>query len=355
VTISKRLQIVITVDPEIPVPPSHYGGIERIVYMLICGLIERGHKIHLFAHPQSKTPARLIPYRGRRSRSLVDTMLNALQIKNYVRKLGNVDIIHSFSRLAYLLFLMRSSIPKIQSYQRHITPRSIRLGTLLGDKTLTFAACSKCCASTADFVGGHWVVIPNGVPIASYQFNPIVPSDAPLVFLSRIERIKGAHTAIEVAKRKGRRLIIAGNHANSGIEHEYFIKEILPRCDGKMIQYVGPVDDIQKNKLLGKSYALLFPIEWEEPFGIVMVESLACGTPVIAFPIGAVPEVIKDKVTGFLCNSIGEMAEAVKQVSSVNRANCRRDVEERFSDKVITEEYERLYYSSLQNKEIKEN
>jgi len=336
-----------TVDPEIPVPPLHYGGIERIVDMLICGLAERGHQIHLFAHPQSKTPAKLIPYRGRHSGSLKDTLINALQIKDYIKTIGGVDIIHSFSRLAYLLFLLKSPIPKIQSYQRYITARSVYLGTLLAGRTLSFTACSRYCAGTADFAVGRWVIIPNGVSIDKYQFVPSVVSDAPLVFLGRIEKIKGVHTAIEVAKRTGRPLIIAGNHASSGKEYEYYAEEILPSCDGKLIRYVGAVDDIQKNELLGKALALIFPIEWDEPFGIVMVEALACGTPVVAFGKGAVPEIIKHKVTGFICNSINEMMEAIRQISYIKRSNCRTDTEERFSDRVIIEEYEDLYYSCL--------
>ncbi len=348
---NKNLRIVITVDPELPVPPLHYGGIERIVDMLICGLRERGHEIYLFAHPQSKTPAKLIPYGGKHSGSLRDTMLNALQIRSYIKKIGGVDIIHSFSRLAYFLLLMKSSIPKIQSYQRHITPRSIYWGIRLGGKTITFTACSRYCASTASFIGGRWVIIPNGVQIEKYQFNPMVANDAPLVFLGRIERIKGAHIAIEVAKRTGRQLIIAGNYAQEGNDREYFSKEILPHCDGEIIKYIGPVDDVGKNELLGRASALLFPIEWDEPFGIVMVEALACGTPVITFSRGAAPEVIKHKITGFICNSLGEMLEAVSNIALIERISCRRQVEEYFSDQVIIEAYETLYYSCIQRLE----
>ena len=346
----RTLNIVITVDPEIPVPPLYYGGIERIVDMLIRGLVNAGCQVSLFANHESRVPAALIPYVGRRSNSLKDAFRNALQIKNYIRQNEKIDILHSFSRLAYLAFIMKSAIPKIQSYQRHITPRSIFLAKRLAANNITFTACSKFCAGTADFMGGDWQVIPNGVNIEKYQFNAGVSSDAPLVFLGRITRVKGVHTAIALAKKTKRRLLIAGNHAQSGRDYEYFKNEVLPHCDQKTIEYIGEVNDIQKSELLATSWALLFPIEWDEPFGIVMVEALACGTPVIAFSRGAVPEVIKHKVTGFVCNSLAEMIDAVGMIPLIERINCRNDAQERFSDKVIIDAYLKLYDSCIHKK-----
>lgn len=129
---NRKLRIVMTVDPEIPVPPLLYGGIERIVDMLVCGFTKLGHEVHLFANPESSATAKVIPYKGRCSASLLDTLRNALQVKNYIQKIKRVDIVHSFSRLAYLLFIMKLPIPKVQSYQRNIAARSIRLALWLG-------------------------------------------------------------------------------------------------------------------------------------------------------------------------------------------------------------------------------
>ena len=339
----RKLRIVITVDPEIPVPPRYYGGIERIVDMLVSGLVKRGEEVHLFCHPESKTPAKIIPYRGRQSGSLKDTIRNAWQIKNYIKKIGGVDVVHSFSRLAYLLFILRSPLPKIQSYQRYITPRSVYLGMLVAGETIAFTSCSKFCASTADFMGGRWRVIPNGVVMSKYEFVPVVPANAPLMFLGRIERCKGPHIAIFVAQKTGRQLVIAGNHAERGKEYDYFKQEILPFCDGKQIKYVGAVDDSQKNELLGGAAALLFPIEWGEPFGIVMIEALACGTPVIAFNRGSSAEIVQDGVNGFVCNSREDMTGAVRKIEAIDRKACRRIAEERFSADVVVEEYLNLY------------
>lgn len=337
------VQIVMTVDPEIPVPPTHYGGIERIVDMLVRGLAQRGHDIHLFAHPESQVPAVLIPYRGLRSGSAHDTLVNTVQIWRHVARLDRVDVIHSFGRLAYLLPLLRSIIPKIQTYQRHVSARSVRLGRALAGGSLTLAACSRYCAGTAGRTAQDWTIVPNGVSADTYHFESSVGTEAPLVFLGRVERVKGAHTAIQVARRSGRRLVIAGNRSTAKEQGAYFDREIAPLCDGNDITYIGPVTDLQKNILLGRAAALLFPIEWGEPFGIVMVEALACGTPVIALNHGAVREVIEDGVTGFVCDSLPEMVEAVRRIPTLQRLRCRRSYELRFSDRVIVNQYEDLY------------
>ena len=348
----KRLNILITADPEIPVPPEHYGGIERIVDILVKGLICRGHKVYLFAHPGSATPAEIIPYNGKKSRSFAHTIQNALQVRRHLDSIGDIDIVHSFSRLAYLLFLAGSKVPKIQSYQRHITPKSIKLGSLLMGKTLSFTACSNFCISPLKRYKNKFKVIPNGVEVEKYNFVASVSTDAPLVFLGRIEKIKGPHIAIEAAKKTGKKLVIAGNHANSGKNYRYFKESILPQCDGKTIKYIGPVNDSQKNQLLGQAQALLFPIMWDEPFGIVMVEALACGTPVIAFNRGAVPEVVSHGKTGFICDPVNKMVEAVENLDKIKRFDCRKLAEKKFSDKIIVNKYENLYYDILKKHEF---
>jgi glycosyltransferase involved in cell wall biosynthesis len=336
-----------TVDPELAVPPRHYGGIERVVDMVARGLAARGHEIHLFANPTSTVPVNVAGYRGLRSGSVADTALNAWDVRRHIQRLGHVDVVHSFGRLAYLLPVLRHPVVKIQSYQRHVTPRSVRLARLLAGRGVSFSACSEACAAPARALGGRWFVIHNGVPLETYSFHATVAPDAPLVFLGRVERIKGAHTAIEVARRSERRLLIAGNRAASGPERDYFEREIAPHCDGKRIAYLGPQDDAQKNALLGSAAALLFPIEWEEPFGIVMAEALACGTPVIGTRRGAVPEVVDEGRTGFVCDSIDAMVAAVRRLPSLERHTCRAAVERQFSDQVIVGQYEAMYRTCL--------
>ena len=183
----------------------------------------------------------------------------------------------------------------------------------------------------------------NGVPLGTYTFRDRVEDDAPLAFLGRIERIKGTHTAIQIAQRSGRRLVIAGNIS----DNVYFEAEVRPHLSDR-IEYVGPVDDAQKNELLGNALAFLMPIEWEEPFGIVMAEALACGTPVIGTPRGAVPEVVKEGKTGFVHETVDRMAEAVGIVRTLDRAACRADCETRFSDRAIVDAYVGVYHERIE-------
>ena len=335
------LRIVITADPEIPVPPKHYGGIERIIDLLINGLRARGHHVTLFAHKASQVDCELVPYAGESGGTAFDLLRNAGQITRHIAQ-GPPDLVHSFGRLAYLLPLLPRSIPKLMSYQRHISSRSVRLGTSLARGSLRFSACSGGMLPTGPGIG-RWHVVHNAVPLDRYDFQANSDANAPLVFLGRVEFIKGAHLAIEVAQRCGKNLIIAGNVPQDPEHQNYFATQVRPHLDGSRIRYIGPVDDPQKNELLGQAAALLMPILWEEPFGIVMAEALACGTPVIGLKRGAVPEVVEDGVNGFVCDDVDGMLRAVEQLFGIDRLVCRRVAEHRFSGPVMTESYLRVY------------
>jgi glycosyltransferase involved in cell wall biosynthesis len=166
-----------------------------------------------------------------------------------------------------------------------------------------------------------------------------------LVFLGRVEEIKGAHLAIEIAKRAKVPLVIAGNVP---VEHRgWFDANIAPRIDGERVTYVGSVDDARKNKLLGSALALLMPVLWDEPFGIVMAEAMACGTPVLGLARGAVPEVIEHGVTGFVSEDLEGLVHAVGRVNKIDRAACRARVERLFSDAAVTEAYLAVYHDMV--------
>lgn len=324
-------------------PPRHYGGIERIVDMLAHGLVRRGHEVTLFAHMDSASAGRLVPWPGTRAASRADSLRNASKLATHIVA-RRYDVLHSFSRIAYLTPLLPLPIPKIMTYQRAVSPRTTRLGYALSRGTLSFTAISTWMMHAVAGIG-RWDMVPNGVPLDVYQFNEFVADDAPLVFLGRIEEIKGPHLAIDVARQAGRRLVIAGNipsEQRGWVEHN-----VLPHVDGHAVTYIGPVDDAQKSDLLGSAAALLMPILWDEPFGIVMAEAMACGTPVIGLKRGAVPEVVADGITGFVRTDVEGLVAAVRNLSRIDRIACRERVERLYSQDAVVEGYLAVYLARL--------
>ena len=336
------MKIALTADPELPVPPKLYGGIERMVDMIATGLSRRGHDVVVFANAESEPSVRLAPWPGRSSSSLRDTVRNAAMLAREIGS-GGFDLVHSFSRIAYLTPILGRPIPKIMSYQREITLRTVRLGLALARGSLSFTALGEAMIRRSQ-PPGDWSVIPNGVPLEKYVFRGDVANDAPLVFLGRIEEIKGTHTAIDVAQRTGSALVIAGNVEP---QHQaYFDARVRPHLSDQ-IRFVGPVDDVRKNEILGHARAFLMPITWQEPFGIVMAEAMACGTPVLTFDYGAGPEVVAHGKTGFVCKSAADMVEAVGKINMLDRRDSRARVEEHYSDAAVVSQYEALYLTRL--------
>ncbi|MFS6828166.1 glycosyltransferase family 4 protein [Cyanobium sp. ATX 6F1] len=336
------MRIALTADPELPVPPRLYGGIERIIDLLARELTHRGHAVTLFAHPDSHTAAELVPWPGRSSRSRADTLLNASTLAAAVLR-GRFDLVHSFSRIAYLLPLLPLPIPKLMSYQRPISRRPVQLAHRLSHGTLTLTAISLWMLQPVADIG-RWHLVPNGVELATYPFVADPGPKAPLVFLGRMEAIKGPHLAIEVARRAGLPLVLAGNVP---AEHQgWFEATIAPQLDSQ-ITYIGPVDDVQKAQLLGSARALLMPILWDEPFGIVMAEAMACGTPVLGFPRGSVPEVVEHGVCGFVLEGVEALSEAVGQLEPRHRQASRERVEQFYSAEAVAQGYLDVYGQML--------
>ena len=339
------MRVLLVMDPLITVPPRHYGGIERVIADLADVLKDRGHDVTLWAAPGSGTKARLEAFGEEGEWTRWSNISNTLTLAaRFIRDDGRFDVIHNFGRLAYLTMVFRWNVPKVQTYMRTINPENMRKAAWLGARRLHFTAVSAAIRDTGAPGGGEWSVIYNCADPDRYTFRGDVDArSAPLVFLGRLDRCKGPHTAIEVARRLNRRLIIAGNISPVAEERAFFEREVQPRIDGSLVTYIGPVDDAQKNALLGGAAAMLMPIEWEEPFPVVLPESLLCGTPVVAFRRGGVPEGIDDGRTGFNCDTIEQMCEAVGRLPELNRAVCRAEAERRFSGRAITDEYEALY------------
>jgi glycosyltransferase involved in cell wall biosynthesis len=342
------MKVLIAADPELPVPPKLYGGIERIIDILVRGLRSQGHTVVLVAHRESTCNIDCIfPWPGLRSQITFDTLRNTVHLRSVVQEF-QPDVLHSFSRLHYMLPLLPSRLPKIMSYQRKPTKRTVSLASKLANHSLTFTGCSQHICRQGLSSGGVWHPIYNFVEIEKFTFQPVVAPNAPLVFLSRIEQIKGAHTAIAIALQTQRRLIIAGNQVESAEGKQYWQNAIEPHLGKQGIEYIGPVNDSQKNELLGRAAAMIVPIEWDEPFGIVFAEALACGTPVISCPRGSLPEIVRPGIDGYLIQSIEEGCVAVQNLSNIDRAHCRQRAEECFSAQVIVGQYEKLYQGLMQ-------
>jgi len=338
------VKILLTVDPEIPVPPIHYGGIERIVDGLAGEYARQGHKVVLVAHPDSAcVVSRLYSWEGGSSVGWRNICTNAFQLAQIYRN-EKPDIVHSFSRLLYLYPLFAGARATIvQSYQRKVSPHSTRLASIFGGCRLRFTACAAHLFKSLPNQQ-KWSAIYNFTDTNYFTPDPSSVKEY-LLFLGRIQDIKGAREAIDVALKTGERIIIAGNVP---VEHQnYFQEKVQPLIDDKQVIYVGPVNDEAKRTLLRNAKAFLFPIKWEEPFGIVLAESLACGAPVLAFNRGSVPEVIADGCNGFVCDTVEGMADKVRQIHQIDRISCRASASERFSAEVIARQYLSLFKRTL--------
>lgn len=339
------MKVLLVMDPFIKVPPAHYGGIERVVADLADGLAKLGHDITLWAAPGSRVNGRVDAFGKEGEWTRWSNLRNTMTLAGrFLAKGSRFDVIHNFGRLAYLAPMLAMDVPKVQTYMRTVNPQNMVTARRLGARRLHYTAVSAAIRDTGRPGGGDWSVIYNCAAPERYPFVAGTdPATAPLVFLGRLDRCKGAHHAITVAQRLQRRLIIAGNISPLPHEEEYFRAEIAPRVDGKLVTYIGPVGDQQKRTLLGQAAAMLLPIEWEEPFPVVLPEAMLCGTPLIAFRRGGVPEGIDHRRTGFLCDNAEQMADEVGRLGTISRAVVRAEAIRRFSDAAIVAEYARLY------------
>lgn len=337
------MRILLIADPMLTVPPRLYGGIERIVAQLVEAFRAEGHEVHLIALRGSSVESdRTYPWPAERIAGTMSVLRNLLFVRSVVSQV-QPDIVHSFARLAFLGGILRRRTPKIMSYQRVPGLRQTAQASRLARGSLTFTGCSEHIKKLGQQAGTRWESIHNFVDTSLFNFVPTVRDDAPLVFLSRLDEVKGADTAIAIAHQTERRLIIAGNRADEGPEAKYFEERVQPHIDGDKIEWIGPVDDVQKNRLLGAAAAMLVPIRWHEPFGIVFAESLACGTPVISSPMGALPEIVEAGINGFLVESVADGVKAVHSLPEISREKCRDTVINKFSREVIGRRYLQLY------------
>ena len=331
------------------VPPPAYGGIELVVSLLTDELVRRGHEVTLFASGDSITLANLesVHPRALRLDSSVKEfgIYEMLQMSRVYEQASEFDIIHSHMGCAALPYVNLVKTPTVHTLHGIFTPDNEKMFTYA--KKQPYVSISN--TQREPRLGLNCVAtVYNGIDVDSYKFYP-QPDEPPyLAFLGRISPEKGTHHAIAIAKQVGLPLKMAGKV--DVVDVEYYESEIKPHIDGEQIQYLGEANHVQKNELMGRAIATLFPITWREPFGLVMVESMASGTPVIAMNLGSTSEVIADGKTGFLCNSIEECVSAVRRVEEINRNDCRKHVENCFSVQKMTEGYEAVYQQILAGK-----
>ena len=328
-------------DPGILIPVTGYGGIERIVELLAKEYLTLGHEVHLLVTKGSNIEGCVMHpfgHSGFPPKKWNARLAIAVAWKFIWEHKNKFDLIHNFGRLIYFLPILNKRVKKIMSYQREISKKNIFIISKLPHKNIFFTGCSKDLIER-NYLPGNWSAIHNCCDFNSYRLTKNVNIDAPLIFLGRIERVKGCHTAIEIAKATNNQLVIAGNISMLDDEKKYYENELKPLIDGKQIKYIGILNDEQKNEWLGRSKAMLMPIEWNEPFGIVMIEAMACGTPVIAFNKGSVNEVIDENCTGFKVIYKNQMVAAVANIGTIDREACRQKAYGRFDAKEIAKKY----------------
>ena len=323
------------------VPPKLYGGTERVVAWLVDELVELGHEVTLFASGDSKTRANLNsvwPRALRLGRPRSDPIAAlAVLLEAVAQRADDFDVIHAHIDWLHLPLLSRLSVPFVTTMHGRLDlpglPNVIRRFP-----DAPFVSISD--NQRAPLGDANWLgTIYHGLPVET--FRPNFEPGSYLAFLGRLTAEKGPEAAIRIARATGMPLKIAAKVPRG--ERKYFKERLEPEIDGNQVELVGEVDDATKEGFLEGAAALLFPIDWPEPFGLVMIEAMACGTPVIAFRSGSVPEVLDEGVTGFVVDGEVEAVHALGRLSDLDRRLVRTQFERRFTAARMAEEYVRLY------------
>ena len=323
------------------VPPQLYGGTERVVSYLTEELVRQGHKVTLYASADSVTAAELVAARPRALRldpaSSSPVIPHQLQVEQLMRRADDFDVIHFHGELLHFQSLRRCATPAITTLHGRLDIPE--LPPLLEEfSEARFVSISNAQREPVPWL--NWVgTAYHGLPRQLYR--PVPQRGGYLAFLGRISPEKRADRAIAIARRAGLPVKIAAKV--DPVDRRYFEDRIEPMLHDPGVEYVGEIGEKDKQDFLGNALALLFPIDWPEPFGLVMIEAMACGTPVIAYPNGSVPEVIDDGVSGFVVSSIDEAVAAVERAAALDRRRCRRAFEERFTAERMAHDYLAVY------------
>lgn len=326
------------------VPPQLYGGTERVVSILTEGLIRNGHDVTLFASGDSKTSARLVSVcrEALRFSKVKDPYPDhLLQLSTVYDHADEFDLIHSHADYFTFPFAQKSATPTVTTLHGRLDTPELR-GIHHYYKSHPLISISH--SQRTPFPFANWVgTVHHGLPMEQYRFYP--DPGKYLAFLGRIAPEKRADIAIAIAQKIGIPLKIAAKVGDQ--DRDYFDAVIRPLIKPPLIEYLGEIGEREKNAFLGEALALLFPIDWPEPFGLVMIESLACGTPVIARPCGSVNEVLVHGTTGFIHSEVDDLIRAVERIGAISRSGCRRYVENAFSAEKMIRRYEQAYLNVI--------
>ena len=345
------MRIAQIAPPWITVPPAGYGGTEWVVKHLCDGLSAAGHEVVLFASGDSDTPAELRalfaePQTAMMALPSAMTAYDARHVSFAVEQIqgdGDIDVVHDHSGFLLVAFRRFFELPPVLhtvhcAFDTHAYPFYRQFAD-----AVSYASISDF-QRTLGPPGMNWAgTVHNALPVDGWPL--VTDKDDYLLAFGRVCEDKGFHLAIDIARRTGHRLIMAG--VVQDWYRDYFEQRIRPELDGDRVVFEDEVSDARKRELFAHARAFLFPIQWPEPFGLVMVEAMATGTPVIALRNGSVDEVVDDGVTGFVCDDVEQMVAAVARLDEIDPLACRRAVEERFSVATMTAGYEALYAKLL--------
>jgi glycosyltransferase involved in cell wall biosynthesis len=325
-------------------PPRHYGPWESVVSLLTEGLVSRGYDVTLFATGDSVTSGKLhaVCARGyEEDHSIISKVWECLHISELFEHAEEFDIIHNnfdFLPLTYTGFITTPVVTTIHGFS---SPGILPVYKKYNGKVFYVSISDADRSPDLDYLK----TIHHGIDINQFDFQP-EPDDY-LLFFGRIHHDKGAKEAIEIARACNKKLILAGIIQ----EDAYYHRHVEPHLDDDKVVFVGSVGPVERNQLLGKATALLHPINFNEPFGLSVIESMACGTPVIAFNKGSMPELIENSKNGFLVNTVKEAIDAVAHISDIDRACCRRHIEQYFTTNRMVEKYIKVYEAILEKME----
>lgn len=341
----RPLRIAMIAPPWFELPPTGYGGTEAVVAALVDQLAERGHQVVLIGAGRHRTKAsQFYPTYSeppsRRLGSPLPEVLHAAAAAEVLGRLG-VDVVHDHS-LAGPLLAPGRHVPTVVTMHGPVSGEPGEYYRRLGDAidVVAISDAQRRLNPSLNWVG----TVHNAIDVASFPFRD--RKDDYLLWLGRFCDDKGAHLAIDLARAAGHRIVLAGKR-NEPEEKDYFAREIAPRL-GPDAQYVGEADAARKRELFAGARALVFPIQWDEPFGMVMIEAMACGTPVVALRRGSVPEVVADGVSGAIADHVGQLPGALAAALRLDPAACRRHVQAHFDLPVMAKGYEQIYRSLVE-------